>query len=189
MTDKQDMRFKILEYLHKNGSSTEEVQLSDFLWTIHRDLGTIKRTLIELIAKGYINVSNVNWETEKESKSVIFKINADGSTGELNNRPERLQDRNDIKEIRLYLTLDGKRFLIEAENLRRTTWMIKHDFKIKLLLVFLAACFTLGIQYVSINYLRIETKQGQPNEFIPSKAIDDVNKIDTIKNNYDTLRK
>jgi hypothetical protein len=151
MRDSKDLRFKVLEYLQENGSSTEEVQCNEFLSKLHIDLATIRRTIKELIEKGYINESNIDWEKDRD-KSIIFNLKTNGATGQEDNRIERLLDSNDIGTIRLYLTLDGKRFLIESENLRRTTWMIRNDIPMKLSFAIFGAVLgivsTLVTQYI-----------------------------------------
>lgn len=158
MKDNKDLRFKILQHLQDNGSSTEEVPCNKFLAAAHNDLATIRRTLKELIQKGYINESNVDWSIELD-KSIIYNLNTTGATGQGNNRIERLLDPNDIGTIRLYLTLDGKRFLIESENLKHTTWMLRNDIPMKILFAFLGIIATLATQYISKHYIDTYTKE------------------------------
>lgn len=171
MNENSDIRYKILEYLNQNGNSTEEVRCSIFLAHLHNDLGTIKRTLIELINKGYINESNVDWVNEKETKSEIFKINTRGNIERKDSK--RLLDSKDIKEIRLYLTLDGKRFLIESENLKHTTWMIRNEKWFRILLIFIGALLSLIIQWLS----KVVFNENRKPQII-------IEREDTIKTNF-----
>jgi|GEM_PF-6383979 len=146
MVDKFDIRFKILNHLARKGSSTEEVQCSDFLACLHPDLGTIRRTLKELIVKGYINESNIDWAKERE-QSTIWKIETIGSPQK--KESSRLLDRQDIKEIKLYLTLDGKKFLIEAANLKHTTRKIRNEWWMKFAILIIGGALTLSFQGIS----------------------------------------
>jgi hypothetical protein len=160
MKESKDLRFKVLEYLQENGSSTEEVQCNEFLSKLHGDLATIRRTIKELIEKGYINESNIDWDKDRD-KSIIFNLNTTGATGQENNRVERLLNPKEIGTIRLYLTLDGKKFLVESENLRRTTWMIRNDNKIKVLFAIFGAA--LGVASTLVTHYVLSDKDASTN--------------------------
>lgn len=154
MIDNSDIRFKILAHLNKFGQSTEEINCNAFLETLHSDLGTIRRTLIELIEKGYINESNVNWERERETLSAIYKINTRGDHTRKDSK--RLLKPNDIEAIRLYLTLDGKKFLIESENLKHYSWTIRNDWWMKIIYIIIGAVLTLGAYIIRDNQTKKE---------------------------------
>jgi|GEM_PF-5952240 len=100
--DNTDIRLRILERLDQENKSTEEFIANEFLETLHTDLGTIQRAVIELLDDKYI----------KESRpSAVRKIET--SKGKSS---KRLLDGNDIPSIRLYITLKGKQYLAEQRD-------------------------------------------------------------------------
>jgi len=186
MRNNYDIRFKILDHLDKNGRSTEEIVCNEFLASLHYDLGTIKRTLIELIEKGYINESNVNWERDRETASVIFAINTKGDKTRKDTK--RLLDINDIKAIRLYLTLDGKKFLIESSNLKRTTWMLKNEWWLRFAILIFGAILTLAIQGISKVFF---SPDSESNHLLDKSVVnkENISKSDTLTKTDSTLKR
>lgn len=146
MDTSQDIRLNILRRIERENRGTAEYIANEFLATTHHDLGTIKRAVIDLLDDGYIRESNLYWPSERKN-SVVEAIDTNGPT-ETKKNPKRLLDQKDIKLIRLYITLKGKRFLIEEENLRRTTWSIKYDIPLKLAFMVLGFLLTIGGYYL-----------------------------------------
>lgn len=121
---------KILLRLKEENLGTGEFIANQFLSTLHDDLGTLRRALVDLFNCGYATESNLYWP-EQKADFVTSKIDTRGTLGPEAKKSSRLNDPNDIPPIRLVITLTGLRFLVEAENLRRTTFLIKHDLWIK----------------------------------------------------------
>ena len=121
---KKDIRIRLLEKLKKNNKGTEEFVANDFLNELHNDLGTLKRSLIELVDFDLIRESNV--EKDDGKKSVIRNIDtdtADLSKSDIDNKKSSLRLLNNvgafskIKPIRLTITVKGLQFLVENEKL------------------------------------------------------------------------
>lgn len=161
MKDSSDIRLKILDHLNKSGRSTEEINCNNFLVTLHNDLGTIKRTLIELIEKGYIKESNVDWDRERETSSVIFKIKTIGNLTRKDSK--RLLNPEDIKAIRLYLTLEGKKFLIESENLKHYSWTIRNDWWLKIVYLIIGSILTFTVYLIRDFQTKTEKNTVESN--------------------------
>jgi len=102
-----DLRYKILLELKARELETREFVANEYLSKLPYDLGTIKRALIELRNSNYIQESNV-----PPNKSVIDEIVAIDNEG-----PEKLLNKTH-GAIRLVLTLDGTRFLLEDSKLK-----------------------------------------------------------------------
>tara|TARA_R110002111_G_scaffold89077_1_gene138712 strand:+ start:409 stop:855 length:447 start_codon:yes stop_codon:yes gene_type:complete len=147
MINKSDIRIKILEKLSEEKNSTGEFKAKDFLVTLHSDLGTIKRALIDLIEDGLIKESNVKWPEERDEKSSIHKIVTKGSPERKDSR--RLINDKTIGTIRIYITLKGQQFLLQSENLRRQSWSIKNDWWIKLLYMIIGASISVLVFYAT----------------------------------------
>jgi hypothetical protein len=119
-----DIRIALLEKLNslKNGAS--EFIANEFLSSLHDDLGTIKRMLIELIDSDLIIESNVT--KSDHPKSIIWQID----TTAHDNDPERDNKKSSkrlirkvgnsekIQCIRLLISLKGMNFLIENAKLK-----------------------------------------------------------------------
>ena len=148
MDASQDIRLNILKRIEQENRGTAEFIANEYLSTAHDDLGTIKRAVLDLLDDGYVRESNLSWPDQK-SKSVVFNIDTTG--GKPNKNSNRLNNKNDIKSVRLYITLKGKRFLIEEENLRRTTWWIKHDWWLRIIYIALGAGIGIGGSYLTYS--------------------------------------
>lgn len=118
-----DIRYKILKRLESKSRSTAEYNSNEFLSELHDDLGTIKRSLVELMREGLIYESNI----DDYKKSVSYGINTSTSINDnpdfINQvkSPERLNgDVGDhgkkISDIRLIISIKGLRWLEEYEK-------------------------------------------------------------------------
>lgn len=122
-----DIRFKILEELKRIGHTTEEASLNEFLSTLKTykgtsDLGTIKEAILELIREGYVK--------ETRGKNVVEEIKtSDVLGGNEWKSPKRFIGRNGIADkipdVYLFLTLEGKKFLIEWTKLENDSKLSK----------------------------------------------------------------
>lgn len=115
---KTDIRYIILNELNQMGHSTEDIPINNFLATIKtfigtEDIGTIKRAIQELIKEEYV----------AESPNHIGKVEAINSSGphDTAKNPKRfieaIGDAPKINDIYLFITLKGKKFLIEWAKL------------------------------------------------------------------------
>lgn len=147
MINKTDIRFKILEKLSEEKNSTAEFKAKEFLATLHSDLGTIKRALIDLIEDGLIKESNVNWPEEKEEKSSINAIVTKGPPERKESK--RLLEDESLGPIRIYITLKGQQFLLQSENLRRQSWSIRNDWWVKILYMVVGAGISVAVFYIT----------------------------------------
>lgn len=102
----KDIRLEILLETQKRTSGTAEFVANEYLGDLQYDVGSIKRALQELIEFKYIKESNVPPE-----KSIIDAIKSEG-----NEPAEKLKKANGYNAIRIFLTLEGKRFLIEDKQ-------------------------------------------------------------------------
>lgn len=113
-----DIRYKILYELNKIGHSTEEIPINTFLATLKtvkgtKDIGTIKRAILELIKEEYV-------EESPSRKRIIDEINTNGPAETFKNPKRFIQDVGDapkIDNIYLIITLKGKKFLVEWDKL------------------------------------------------------------------------
>lgn len=135
--DDTDIRYIILKKLRKENAGTAEFSANQFLASLHRDLGTIRRALTDLIKDGYIWESNIDWDNDRDESEVsrISTINSVGPPAQKDSK--RLL--TEIKPIRIYITLKGMRFLIESYNLRRTTWNLRNEWWIRILFLVIGA--------------------------------------------------
>lgn len=145
-----DIRFKILEELKRIGHTTEEASMNDFLSTLKTykntdDLGTIREAILELVKDGYVK--------ETRDKNVVENIKtSEVAGGDDWKSPKRFIQTvgmaSKIPDVYLFMTLEGKKFLIEWENLQKSSWLTKYDLVIKASFIILGALVTLGIQQI-----------------------------------------
>lgn len=124
-----DLRYKILNHLKKIGHTTEEVNINPFLSSLKThngksDLGTILESLKELKRDGYIketrnrNIIDQDYQTKNKPYS-------DWKS------PERfvkqVGDATQINNVYIFLTLEGKKFIIEWEMLENNNWLLKNQ--------------------------------------------------------------
>lgn len=133
-----DIRYQLLNVLKVRDLETKEFIANEFLSSLPHDLGTIKRALIELRNSNYIQESNV-----PPGASVIDDIVAVD-----NESPKKLRDAN-CRSIRLILTLDGRRFLLEDEKLQNELAVAKWNKKI-FWMIFLISSASLLVSIVSL---------------------------------------
>lgn len=145
--DNKDIRLRILEKLDKENRSTAEFIANDFLQTLHSDLGTIIRAVLDLVEDGYIKQS---------PPSDIGAID----TSQLKSS-DRLLDRSDTPTIRLFITLRGKQFLLESENLKRTSWNLRNEWWVRLSYLTAGALIVVGVNWLtsSDDYERHKRQQ------------------------------
>lgn len=165
-----DIRLNILQRVERENRGTAEFKANEYLATTHSDLGTIKRAVVDLLDDGYIKESNLLWPDEK-SKSVVYNIDTKGPAGSPKKDPKRLLDQKDIKFIRLYISLHGKKFLIEEENLRRTTWWIKHDWWMRIIYMVIGVGVGIGGSHLTYSLCtEEEDRQQEQVTPIPTQA-------------------
>ncbi len=148
MKIKSDIRYKILDHLLEINNSTNEFIANQFLSTLHDDLGTIKRALMELIEDGYIKESNIDTSVSNYT-SPIKSINTVGDIARKN--PQRLIEDSEISKIRIYITFKGKQFLQEIENENKRMNHLKYEWLKNLVYLIVGASFTFLVNFFSDN--------------------------------------
>lgn len=184
MNESNDIRLSFLEYLEAKGSSTQEIICNEFFSKLHPDIGTTIRAVIELLELGYVKESHIDWKTDSGKKaSPIANIDTSGSTqSHPNKQASRWLNFNDVGAMRFYITLEGKKFLIDNRNLKRSTWNIKYDIPIKLAFVFVGGLVTIVAQLameaiekpvipqpININIDQIQSEAKDTTIVIPLK--------------------
>ena len=162
--NEKDIRIKILERLEREEQSTAEFMANEFLATLHPDLGTVKRSVLDLIEDGYIK------QSFPSDISAINTVERKGS--------DRFLDKNDIPPVRLFITLKGQQFLIESKNLKRTTWMIKHDWWVKIVYLIAGSLIAVAINKFATNAK--ESMNSAERQKVNSNYFDQ-EKLDTVK--------
>lgn len=129
----EDLRIRILRYYKERNTSTEEHSSNAWLEKQNKDLGTIRRALLELINDDYLIISNASKEisiqkvTEKfETKNLSKPLSDDDI---LKKSSERLikdvGDNKKIPEYKFITTVKGIKFLIEFDKLNNDSTMAK----------------------------------------------------------------
>lgn len=126
---KSDIRYQILNHLKEIGHTTEEVNINPFLASLKThngksDLGTILESLKELKKDGYIketrnrNIIDQDYQTKNKPfsdwKSPERFVKQVGEAPKINN-------------VYIFLTLEGKKFLIEWQILENNNWLLKYQ--------------------------------------------------------------
>lgn len=156
---KDDLRFKILEELVRLGHTTEQVSLNKFLSGLKTfngksDLGTILEAISELVEDGYVketrNISVLKSVVTNRNPRSIWK-NPERFNSDLTDpkNPQNVAPR--IKPVNLFLTLEGKKFLIDWNRLERMDKKSKNENLIKFLFLITGAIISiLGQSVVTI---------------------------------------
>lgn len=120
----KDLRYKILFHMKSLGNSTEEWHANEYLSTCHSDLGTIIRALVELVDEGLIfNCYDRNKSIHYQDLSKIDTSNKKNGINaknplRFNDVKNQLNCSEEIKAVRLYITLKGLMFLQEKEKFK-----------------------------------------------------------------------
>ncbi len=144
MKIKTDIRFKILAHLLEINNSTNEFMANEFLSTLHDDLGTIKRALIELIEEGYIKESNIDTSIPYYTSPVKSIVTIGNITRK---NPKRLIEDSEISKIRIFITLKGKQFLQEIDNENKRMNHLKYDWLKNIVYLLIGAGLTFLANY------------------------------------------
>jgi hypothetical protein len=130
---KEDIRILILRELDKKNRSTAEYRLNEYLATLHDDLGTIRRSLIELQEEGLIansynyNIKNLLITTEKDYK--MYHNVHDMHESYLKKSRRLIEDpevtRYGIQGLYFYICLKGKTFIFENSKSKRDSLLGK----------------------------------------------------------------
>lgn len=124
-----DLRYKILNEFREK--STGETISNDFLETLHYDLGTIKRAIIELIDSDLLSFSNltkeesIKWLNKNVITTSIYNKEFDSLNQNIQSSKRLIKDLENslepnttkkIPPIRLYTTVKGLIFLSDYND-------------------------------------------------------------------------
>ena len=141
-----DIRYKVLLRLQKQKNGTDEFKANEFLTTLHDDLGTVRRALIDLVESGYIRESNVDASGVNPQESVIYNIKSRGPKE--NKKAIRLVEDKSIGVIRIHITLKGIQFMTETENEHIRMRSIKNEWWKNLIFLILGSVLTLIVGWL-----------------------------------------
>lgn len=144
-----DIRYKVLLRLQKQKNGTDEFKANEFLATLHDDLGTVRRALIDLVESGYIRESNVDASGVNPQESVIYNIKSRGPKE--NKKARRLAEDKSIGVIRIHITLKGIQFMTETENEHFRMRSIKNEWWKNLIFLFVGAIITILVNWINQN--------------------------------------
>ncbi|MEQ9117471.1 hypothetical protein [Fulvivirga sp.] len=162
--------------LLKEDKGTSEFIANDFLFHECSDLGTIRRSLIDLHEQGLIGISNTNqhevvrWltinldtATDKQKAASTFGkefgeewVEAKKSSKRL---VQKLAPHSKIEPLRLFITIKGVKFLGEFDNIKRTNYWIRNQWWIApITAVAIAVISSLLTWYLTTK----DTKEASP---------------------------
>jgi hypothetical protein len=128
-----DLRIRILRYHKVRNTSTEEHSSNDWLEKQNKDLGAIRRALLELINDDYLIISNAS--KESSLKKVTEKFDTKNHSNPLSDEDKlkKLSKRlitdvgvnKKIPEYKFITTVKGIKFLIEFDKLNIDSTMAK----------------------------------------------------------------
>ena len=149
---KTDVRVQILEHINYSSGCISNESVNKYLSALeNQDVKSAVAGLIELIDEKYIIETKTN-----VIKGII--IGKTKGSGDLNRFVKNVSiqniiahDSHIIKPIHISITLKGKRFLIEEDNLRKTTWNLKYESVLRLIFLCVGAGITLLANYIANN--------------------------------------
>lgn len=168
-----DIRFKILEELKRIGHTTEQASLNEFLSEIKtykqtEDLGTILEAIKELMSDGYVKEARGYGHLEGISTK------GDKDTWKSPKRfVKKVGDAPKIKPIYLFMTLEGKKFLIEWTKLENDSKLSKFQRLTYFPLIVITVVSTLISTYKSCsteNRQSNTTDRGTKEEIVQPSA-------------------
>lgn len=127
LTRSKDLRIKILEHFDGIYHSPSEIHANDWLASQHKDLGTIRRALLELIEQDFLSISgkskdeSFTWVKEKlDTKTTGSQTESDKDKKNSKRLIEAVGDHEQIEKIRIQTNLPGVIFLNEIRRNKRT---------------------------------------------------------------------
>jgi hypothetical protein len=122
---KDDLRIKILNHFRKLNKSTSETRANDWLAKQHSDLGTIRRSLVDLVDSEYIKLSSIGDKNPKEWLETNWDSSTSGARTEDDNDKKSAQrlirkvgNHEKVKDVRLYTTVKGLTFIAEYNRFK-----------------------------------------------------------------------
>lgn len=153
---KTDIRFKTLKHFENLKASTAETFGNEWLSKQHKDLGTIRRSLIDLIESDFIRLSSigkespVEWlEREWNSTTTGKKTSDDEDKMSSQRLIRRVGDWSKVADARIYTTVKGLVFIKDYRKSKNDIWN-------KIFMVL----FTAAVTY-SITTLLNKTQQSE----------------------------
>lgn len=122
---KHDLRIRILNHFKDLDQSTAETRANDWLEKQHDDLGTIRRSLIDLIELDYIRVSSIgdedpivwlvkHWDTKTNGP----RTKDDDDKKSSKRLVESVGNYSNVEDVKLYTTVKGLTFIAENNRFR-----------------------------------------------------------------------
>lgn len=121
---KENIRLTILKKLEEeSGKAPTEFIANEFLHQLHDDIGTIKRTLIDLVENGLILWSNNDKQSSIDTITKVLNTTCYGNSQKDKENSKNtlrfidsLGNQEKIKTIRLHITIKGLKFLYDYEQ-------------------------------------------------------------------------
>lgn len=120
-----DLRFRILEYFEELDNSTSEEIANPWLETQDDDLGTIKRSLIDLIESDFIRLSSlgdkdpIKWLNENWDSTTHGKRTKEHDDKKSSKRlTQDVGIHNKVPDVKMYTTVKGLMFIKEYRRFK-----------------------------------------------------------------------
>jgi hypothetical protein len=176
MKKSKDLRLVILKKIQiESEAGTDEFLANIFLSTIHSDLGTIRRALIELVENDFLKISNTEkapdfnfWKKWLDTKSVKNPPYPEYNVDIKNPKRfvEKVGKHQQIPSMRLVSTIEGIKFLIEYDTLKRNLWFAKYRIHVAIILLIIGGFIgwlSKSLEAYSSNESKESQSQLQPS--------------------------
>ena len=121
----KDLRVNILRHFDNLDNSTSETKANPWLSKQHTDLGTIRRSLIDLIKSDFIRLSSIGdidpikWLETKWDTTTHGEQTADGNDKKSSKRlVQKVGQYEKVEDVRMYTTVKGLMFINEYRRFR-----------------------------------------------------------------------